>query len=100
MMLEAEAMQPCLHQLGSELAVGGVDGEQTAADDTLGSTAFVDVDMCRLSAHHSLVRAAHGVDAEHVGTGAVEDEIYPGLRAELAAEEFFGAGAPLVVAVG
>ena len=55
MVLEAEAMQARLDQLGRQLAVRRVDRQQAAAHDTLRRTAFVDVDMGGLGTHHGLV---------------------------------------------
>ena len=55
--------------------------------------------MRRLGADHGVVRAAHGIDIQYIGTSAVENEIDIGLCAKLLPEELHGLFTILVVAV-
>ena len=99
MVLEAEAVQTCLHQLGRQLAVGRVDSEESTSHHPLRGTAFVDIDMCRLGAHHGLVRAAHGVDTQHIGTRTVKHQIHTCLWTENVLEQLLQPLRVFIVAV-
>lgn len=57
------------------------------------------MDMGSVGADYGMVRAAHGIDTEHIGTGAVENKIHLGLGAESLTEEFFCALRIFVIAV-
>ena len=98
--LKTEAMELGFDQLRGEFAIGGGHSEEAAANDALRCTTFVDVDVCSFGTDHGMMRAAHGVDVEHVGTCAVEDEIDTCLRTESVLEKLFGAAAIFVVAIG
>lgn len=98
--LETEAMELSFDQLRGEFAIGGWHSEEAAAYDALRCTAFVDVDVCSFGTDHGMMRAAHGINVENVGTCAVEDEIDTCLRAECVLEKLFGAAAIFVVAIG
>ena len=76
-MLKTETVELGLDQCRGELAVGRGHGEQTAAHNTLGRSAFVDIDMGRVGTHHSVMRTAHGVDVQHIGPSAIEYKVDP-----------------------
>ena len=98
-MLKAEAVKPGFYQFGCELAVRCRHREQAAACNALRRAALVDVDVCRLGAHHGMVRATHGIDVQYIGACAVEHEIDTGLLAEFLLDELHGTRTILVVAV-
>ena len=98
--LKTEAMELGFDQLRGEFAIGGGHSEEAAANDALRCTTLVDVDVCSFGTDHGMMRAAHGVDVENVGTCAVEDEIDTCLRTESVLEKLFGAAAIFVVAIG
>ena len=100
MVLESEAVETSADEGWSKLAIGGIDCQESATHQALGSTAFVDIDMSSLGTYHRLVRAAHKVNVQHIGTSAVENEIDFGLRAEMLTERLFRTCAPLVIAIG
>ena len=99
MVLEAKTVQTALHQLWCQLAIGSIYSKEAAAYHPLRRTTFVDVDMGRFGAHYSLVRTAHSIDAQHIGTGAVEHQIYTSLFAEGLLEDFLKTLGIFIVAV-
>ncbi len=81
-MLEAESGQMRLDQLGSELAVGRLDGDELGAGETLGCTALVNVDV-RAGRTDDRVLGAHDRSKRHdVGARAVEDVVDVALLAK------------------
>src|SRR5262249_47834499 len=51
------------------------DGHDLVPEVALRGTALIDIEMRRLGADDGIVRADQQADAEHVGCGAVEDEV-------------------------
>ena len=96
---KTKAVQLCLDQFGRQFAVRRVDREQTASHYALRCSALVDVDMSRVGTHHGMVRAAHGVDVQHIGSRTVKYEIHLCLGSKNLLEQLFGLFAILVVAV-
>ncbi len=74
MVLIADAMVVVRDGIDGELAVGGCDGDEFAAGQFFRSAALVGVDVRGFGAEHGLERAGCGLQAENVGSGAVEDE--------------------------
>ena len=89
-----------LGQVGGELPVGAVHRHQLRSEEPLGGAALVDGDVGARCADDRFVGAEEGLEADHVGTGAVERQVDLGVRAELPAEQGDGLGRQRVGAVG
>ena len=86
--------------LWGELAVGGRHVPELAAEETLGRSALVPVDVGILAADDVLPRPQQRLQSGDVGAGAVEDEEHLDLLAEQRPKTFDGLVGVGVFAVG
>ena len=85
--------------VGRELAVGGVDRQQLDAADPLGRTALVGVDVRGRRRDDGTPAREHGLEADDVRAGAVEDGEHGDVAAEVTSEDLVQATGVVVLAV-
>ena len=97
--LVAEPPRLAVEQLGGELALGCGHGQQLDAGHALRGAVLVGVDVRVARADHRAPGRQNGLQAQHVGTRAVEDRERLGVLPEVAADDLLQPCGPRIRAV-